>query len=498
MNAPLPRLDDRMLREAKRGVRLPSYDREQLTTGIVHLGLGNFARAHLADYTEDALEAGDRGWGIVGVSLQHPHQRDYLAPQNGLYTALQRDGSEVRSRIIACVKQVLVAPEDPHLVVRAMADKACRIVSLTITEKGYCFDAGSGRLNFDHPIIQADLRDAARPRSAFGLLAAALRARRAHNMSPFTVVCCDNLPDNGRLVARLLDEFVRHGDESLADWIGSHGAFPSTMVDRIVPATTDADLAAAVDATGLVDLAPVSHEPFRQWVIEDRFVGGLRPRWEQAGAQFTDDVGGFERLKLRMLNSAHSALAYLGCLAGYRTIHEAAADPGFRKFIFDLWREEIIPVVRAPGGVDPDQYADTVMRRFSNAAILHQTSQVGSDGSQKLPVRLFPTIRERLQRGEPIVRLAHVVAAWIRYLEGKDDRGGAIEVNDPLRDRLWTALASVGDTAEAKVAAITGSEQVFGDGLSNDNLFRNAVLMAYVFIAGRGVQAATSALTKIT
>jgi len=478
-------------------VRRPSYDRARLATGIVHLGLGNFARAHLADYVEDALEAGDRGWGVVGVSLQRPDQRDRLAPQDGLYTALQRDGSEVRPRIIGCVKQILVAPEDPAAVIRAMASEACRIVSLTVTEKGYCFDAGSGRLNFDHAVIQADLRDQERPRSLFGLLAAALRARRAENMPPFTVLCCDNLPDNGRLVARLLDEFARAGDQALADWIASRGAFPSTMVDRIVPATTDADLAAAIEATGLTDLAPVSHEPFRQWVIEDRFVGGNRPALEKAGAQFVDDVAAYERLKLRMLNCAHSALAYLGCLAGYATIRDAAADPVFRKFIFDLWREEIIPVVRAPDGVDPHQYADTVMHRFDNAAILHKTTQVGSDGSQKLPMRLLPTVRERLERGAPIARVAHVVAAWIRYLDGGDDCGGAIEINDPLRATLQAALASAGNTAESKVAAITGFAQVFGE-LSDNNLFRSAVLMAYVFIAGRGVQAATSALTKVT
>ena len=493
----LPRLDDRTLGQAKRGVRFPSYDRKGLSTGIVHLGLGNFARAHLADYVEDALESGESGWGIVGVSLQHPHQRDRLAPQDGLYAALERDGSQVRPRIIGCIKQVLVAPENPSDVIRAMASKACRIVSLTITEKGYCFDAPSGRLDVDHPLIQADLRDPARPRSVFGLLAAALGARRADNIPPFTVLCCDNLPDNGRLVASLLDAFVRQRDEGLADWIAGQGAFPSTMVDRIVPATTDADLATAADVTGLTDLAPVSHEPFRQWVIEDRFVGGARPSLQKTGAQFVDDVAAFERLKLRMLNSAHSALAYLGCLSGYRTIREAAADPLFRTFVFDLWREEIIPVVRPPAGVDPFQYADTVMRRFDNAAILHRTTQVASDGSQKLPVRLLPTIRERIERGQPIGRLAHVVAAWIRYLEGGDDCGGAIEINDPLKERLQAALALAGNTAGGKVAAILGFDQIFGAGLSDNNAFRSAVLMAYVFIAGRGIHAATSALTKV-
>jgi fructuronate reductase len=488
------RLNDRTVARAKAGVRLPSYERKALSTGIVHVGLGNFARAQLAEYVEDALEAGEAGWGIVGVSLQHPDQRDRLAPQDGLYTSLQRDGSAIRPRIIGCVKQVLVAPEDPSAVISAMADDACRIVTVSVTEKGYCFDVGSGRLNLGHAAIKADLRDANSPRSVFGFLAAALRARRERHIPPFTVVCYDNLPDNGRLVARLLDEFVRHQDEALADWIANNGAFPSTMVDRIVPATTDADLADARDATGLIDLAPVSHEPFRQLVIEDRFVGGVRPVLEKVSVQFADDVAGFERLKLRMLNCAHSALAYLGRLAGCSTIRESAADPAFRKFVFDLWREDIIPVVRPPDGVDPHRYAETVMRRFDNTAILHKTTQVGSDGSQKLPVRLLPTIRAQMARGHSILRPAHAIAAWIRYLEGFDDRGRAIEVNDPLKEKLQAALALAGETAEGKVAAILNFAQVFGPELSDNSLFRSSVLKAYVAIASHGAQEAIAAL----
>jgi fructuronate reductase len=328
----------------------------------------------------------------------------------------------------------------------------------------------------------------------FGFLAAALRARREAGIAPFTVLCCDNLAENGRLLARLLDVFVRRQDEALADWIADRVAFPSTMVDRIVPAVTETDLAVASRTTGLVDLAPVSHEPFRQWVIENRFVGNDRPAWEKVGAQIVGDVSAFERMKLRILNSAHSALAYLGCLAGDATIGEAAADPVFRQFILDLWRDEIIPVVGAPAGVDPSEYADAVLRRFDNPAILHRTAQVASDGSQKLPVRLLGTVRERMARGEPIARLAHVVAAWIRYLEGVDDHGEAIEVNDPLKERLQAALASAGGTAESRVDAVLGFEPIFGGGLSDSNFFRNAVLQAYVAIISRGIQRAAAAL----
>lgn len=494
MAPPLLRLNNHTLARVNGGVQLPSYDRKSLSSGMVHLGLGNFARAHLASYVEDVLEAGDSRSGVIGVSLQRPDQRDRLAPQDGLYTALQRDGTEVRPRIIGCLKQVLVAPEDPAAVVRVLADQTCRIVSLTVTEKGYCFDAGSGQLDFNHPVIRADLQTPHRPRSVFGFLAAALRARLDAGNPPFTILCCDNLADNGRLLSSLLEAFVRHQDAELADWIVKNVAFPSTMVDRIVPETSEADFGAVSRVTGLVDLAPVSHEPFRQWVIEDRLAGDIRGTFERAGAQIAADVSAFERLKLRILNGAHSALAYLGCVVGHSTIREAVADPIFRRFIGDLWEREIIPAVRPPPGINPSQYVEAVLRRFDNPAIEHKTSQVAADGSQKLPVRLLAVTRERLQCGGEIPRLAHVVAAWIRYLEGLDERGRRIEVRDPLNETLQIALTMAGNTADAKVAAVLDVNQIFGAELANIARFRNSVLYAYKSIVSRGILDATAAI----
>ena len=496
MNPPLRRLDGRSLALVRGGVRRPSYDRSGLAASIVHLGLGNFARAHLANYVEDALEAGDSRWGIIGVSLQRPDQRDRLAPQDGLYTALEKDGSEIRPRIMGCLMRLLVAPEDPSAVVSALASEACRIVSLTVTEKGYCF-TGSGQLDFDHAVIKADLRDPDRPRSVFGFLATALRARRKAGVAPFTVLCCDNLVENGKLLSSLLESFVRQQDVGLADWIADRVAFPSTMVDRIVPETTEADIAAVSRAIGVTDLAPVSHEPFRQWVIEDVFSEDIRASFEKGGAELVSDVSAYERMKLRMLNGAHSSLAYLGCLAGHATIREAAADPILRRFVSDLWHNEIIPDVRPPAGVDPSRYADSVLRRFDNPAILHKTSQVGSDGSLKLPVRLLGTIRERLQRGEPVPRLAHVIAAWIHYLRGVDDRGGSFDVRDPLKEVLQTALARAGETADARVAAVLSFDRIFDPGLSDVARFRHSVLEAYTSISSRGVLGATAALAAV-
>ncbi len=488
----LPRLSTATIGQVRAGVLLPSYCRASLAPGIVHLGLGAFVRAHLADYTEDALARVPGAWGITGVSLQRPDQRDRLAPQNGLYTALQRDGDGVRARIIGGVRRLLVAPENPARVVEAMADPGCRIVSLTVTEKGYCHDPATGRLNAEHPDIRHDLEHPAAPRSAVGMMVAALGRRRAAGLAPFTVLCCDNLPHNGALVAGLVADFAALQGGPLAAWIARNGAFPATMVDRIVPATTPADLDAAAAATGLWDAAAVTHEPFRQWIIEDRFVDGARPAWHEVGAQLVGDVTPFEHMKLRLLNGAHSALAYLGYLAGHETIVDAVGDAALRDFVRGLWCEEIIPVVPAPPGTDLAGYADALLARFSNPAIRHRTWQIAMDGSQKLPQRVLATIRERLARGLPIRRLALVVAAWVRYVGGVDEAGQAIDVRDPLAGVLRAALDAAGDDAAARVAAVIGIEAVFGQDLPRDAGFRAAVTNAYWALLAGGARAAVA------
>jgi fructuronate reductase len=490
----MPRLSAATLAQAAAGTRLPGYDRSRLRPRIVHLGLGAFVRAQFAEYTDDALALGGSDWGIVGVSLQRPDQRDRLAPQDGLYTALARDSAQVSARIIGCVIDVLVAPEDPEAVIAAMASAECRIVSLTVTEKGYCCDPATGALNVGHPDITADLANPDAPRSAVGFIVAALERRRAGGLQPFTVLCCDNLPHNGKLLAGLVDAFARHRDAALADWIAARSAFPSTMVDRIVPAATDADLADAARLTGLEDQGVVTHEIFRQWVIEDRFVGDSRPAWKAVGAQLVRDVAPYEHMKLRLLNGAHSALAYLGYLSGHETIMEAVADDTLRRFTLDLWREEIIPVVPAPPGVDLNAYAAELMRRFENRAIRHRTWQIAMDGSQKLPQRLLSTIRERLARNLPVTRLAHAVAAWIRYVGGVDEAGQAIDVRDPLAAQLRATLDAAGNDPAARVAAILGVDAVFGVDLRGNAVFVAAVAAAYAAIVSLGARAATAQL----
>ena len=470
-----------------------STDRAALRTGIVHLGLGAFVRAHIATYTEDVLAEEPGDWGIAGVSLKRPDQRDRLAPQDGLYTALQRDGAGVTARIVGCVRQTLVAPENPAAVVAAMAAGTCRIVSLTITEKGYCHDPATGRLDASHPDIVQDRTSPDAPRSAVGLIVAALRQRRAAGIAPFTVLCCDNLPHNGRLVAGLVRDFAALGDAPLAGWIEANVAFPSTMVDRIVPAATEQEVTDAAQATGLYDAAPVSHEPFRQWVIEDRFVGGLRPAWERAGAQLVSDVAPYEHMKLRLLNGVHSALAYLGYLAGYETIPDVVADGTFRAYAAALW-EEIIAVVPAPPGVDLRAYAADLLRRFENQAIRHRTWQIAMDGSQKLPQRLLGTVRERLADRLPIPALALAVASWVRYVGGVDESGRPIDVRDPLAAKLRATLDAAGSEPAQRIAAILGEASIFGEDLPRSAAFAAALTDAYACLLAEGARASAARL----
>jgi fructuronate reductase len=492
MSAEHPRLSTATLARARPGTQRPGYDRDRLDAGIVHLGLGAFVRAHQALYTEDLLATEPGPWGMIGVSLQRPDQRDRIMPQDGFYTTLQRDGSGAAARIVGCLRSVLVAPEDPGAVIGAMADPRIRIVSLTVTEKAYCADPASGRLQEHHPDIRHDLQHPDAPRTAVGFIVAALRRRRAEGRAPFTVLCCDNLPSNGRLVARLVGDFAALAEDGLAGWIASNVACPATMVDRIVPAAAPEDMADAARLTGLADAAPVVHEPFRQWVVEDSFVDGIRPAWEQVGVEFVDDVAPYEHMKLRLLNGAHSALAYLGYLAGRETIADTVADPVLRDFVLALWRDEIIPVVPPPPGTDLPRYARVLLDRFANPAVRHRTWQIAMDGSQKLPQRLLATVRERLSRDLPVGGLALAIAAWLRYVGGTDEHGRPIDVRDPLAPLLRQVLDQAGDGPAARVRAVLGVDAIFGSDLARDARFEGALVAAYGSLLRRGARGAAA------
>jgi fructuronate reductase len=353
-----------------------------------------------------------------------------------------------------------VAPEDPEAVLAAMADPAVKIVTLTVTEKGYCHDPASRALNFEHPDIRHD-REQALPRSAPGFLVRALGRRRRAGVAPFTVMTCDNLPENGRVVRGVVLALAGAIDPGLADWIETRGAFPSTMVDRIVPATKPEDIARLAAVRGVHDEAPVLHEPFRQWVIEDRFVGGTRPDFSAVGVQMVRDVTPFELMKLRMLNGTHSALAYLGYLAGHETIAETVADLPFARYVARLWSREIIPAVRPPPGESLTAYVEALIGRYRNPSVRHRCWQIAMDGSQKLPQRILGTLDENRAAGRAAPGLVLAVAGWMRYVGGTDEAGRPIEVKDPLAARL-RALSDGAPTPAAKVAALLGVREVFG------------------------------------
>lgn len=458
--------------------------------GIVHLGLGAFFRAHGALYVAEAMAASGGDWGIVGVSLVRPDQRDRLAPQGFAYTALELGPEGETAQVVDVIEGVLVAPENPEAVIAAMADPGVRIVSLTVTEKGYCHDPATGRLNRSHPDIVHDRANPATPRSAPGFLVAALARRRAAGVAPFTVLCCDNLPDNGLTVKGVVLELAALTDPGLADWIAAEGAFPCTMVNRIVPATRPEDIARVAELTGRLDESPVVHEPFRQWVVEDHFVGGARPDFGAVGVQLARDVRAFELMKLRMLNGTHSALAYLGYLAGDETIAETVADPAFAGFARRLWRDEIIPTLETPEGEDLGAYAEALLARYANPGIRHRTWQIAMDGSQKLPQRILGTLADNAAAGRPSPGLVLAVAAWMRYVGGMDESGDAIDVKDPLAARL-RALSDGAATPEDKVTALLSVAEVFPAGFS---ALQAELASAYAGLVAQGARASVEAL----
>ncbi|MBO6885096.1 MAG: mannitol dehydrogenase family protein [Marivita sp.] len=454
-------------------------------TGIVHLGLGAFFRAFGCVFIEDAMAASGGDWGIMGVSLRSPDTRDALRGQEWGYTSVTLAPEGEQTRWITVLNDVLVAREDPEAVLAAMAKPEVRIVTLTVTEKGYCHNPATGALNVDHPDIQHDLTHDV-PVSAIGFLVRALQRRRAAGMAPFTVLTCDNLPENGRLVRGLVLDFGRRLDPALADWIKAEGKFPCTMVDRITPATTEADIARVAELTGRPDAAPVMHEPFAQWVIEDDFVGDARPDFAAAGVEMVRDVTAHEHMKLRMLNGTHSALAYTGYLAGHETIADTVGDPVFAAYVRRLW-SEIIPAVQAPEGVSLTEYAEALFDRYANPGIRHRTWQIAMDGSQKLPQRILGSLAANLSAGRDCPALCLAVAAWMRYVGGMDEQGQEIDVRDPLAARLRDASESA-DTPEGKVAALLGMREVFPEELAEQ--LAQPVTAAAIHLWAKGARVA--------
>lgn len=486
------RLNDAVLPGLPSSVVRPAYDRSQVTTGVVHLGIGAFHRAHQAVVFEDALASGDLRWGVLGASLRSPGVRDQLNPQDGLYTLVVRDGADEHLRVIGAGRGVLVGPEDPAALVAAMADADVHIVTLTVTEKGYRLDPATGDLLLNDPEVAADLAGIAAPRTAPGFIVAALRARKAAGLKPFTVISCDNLPHNGRRIRAGVLAMASRIDPALAAWIEAEGAFPQTMIDRIVPATTPDDVARLTARLGVEDQGMVKAEPFTQWVIEDWFAGE-RPDFAAFGAQLTDAVEPWEDAKLRLLNGAHSAVAYLGALSGHEHVHEAVAVPVFAAYVEALW-DEAQTTLNPPPGLDVAAYRDELMARFSNSALMHRTRQIAMDGSQKLPQRLLAGAAERLTAGQGVEAMALGVAAWMRWQEGVTESGEAVVIDDPLAAHTAELIATSEDD-EAEVRALLTLSAVFPTALATDRRFVEAVTGAFLSLREHGaVEAARRVL----
>lgn len=474
----LERLNTESLPRLPADVEKPAYDRSRLTPGIVHLGLGAFHRAHQAVVTDLAMQAsGDLSWGILGVSLRSPATRDALTPQHGLYAVALRDVGpdgqpREQLRVAGSVLRVMVAEEDPNAVLERIAYPQTRIVSLTVTEKGYCREPATGYLRWDHPDIEHDLGNPQRPRSAIGMLVYGLALRRERGLPPVTLMSCDNFRGNGDILRNLVLAFALRVDVALTQWIDANCTFPNSMVDRIVPRTEDHDRERIARRLGMEDAWPVVGEPYLNWVIEDKFAAG-RPAWESpGGATFVRSAAPYERLKLRMADGPHSALAYLGVSMGKATVAEALEVPALRRFVEDMMRLEIAPTLKGIPGAGLEEYRLRFLARAANPALRLRAQQVAMDGSQKLPQRLLDTIRDRMRGGDDVGRLCLAVAAWLHYLRGEDELGGRYPIQDPMAAALarLTARAEVAaraaapsQAAQRRAMVLAGFKPVFGE-----------------------------------
>lgn len=470
--------------------------------GIVHLGLGAFHRAHQAVYLERLRHAtGERGWGVASANLRsNVDLVDALAAADHRYhVAESADAAHVTLREIGTIEATYFTGEndgqwgrDLLSLLDRMAKPAIRIVTLTVTEKGYFLNPVNGELRIDDPMIAHDISHPEAPRTAPGILCAALARRRAAGESGFTVLCCDNMPANGERTKTAVVTLARQTDSTLADWISANVSFPSSMVDRIVPAVTDADRARLVKL-GVNDPNAVVCEAFTQWVVEDDFVAG-RPEWERVGVEMVDDVTPFETMKLRMLNGAHSLLAYVGGIAGIETVAEAVGRDDISRLLRGYMREEAAPTLTMPKDVDLADYGERLLVRFGNDSLAHRLQQIAADGSQKLPQRWLDGVEAQLAAGGPVDRVALGVAAWIRYVGGTDLAGAPVAVNDPMAERFAARHAEHADNIDALVAAFLTDRDVFSSQVGEDPVFVAAVAKAYHTLTNQGLAAAIAAM----
>lgn len=467
---------------------LPQYDRSKLVSRIVHLGFGAFHRAHQAVYADILANEHGSDWGYCEVNLIGGEQQIAdLKQQDNLYSVAEMSADAWHCRVVGVVKDAIHAQVDGlEAVFTAMTQPEVAIVSLTVTEKGYCHTPATGTILLDHPLIAHDLANPQQPKSAPGVIVEALARRKAAGLPAFSVMSCDNMPENGHVTRNVITAYAQAINPELAGWIETHVTFPSTMVDRIVPAATAETLEQVAKATGVADPVAIACEPFRQWVIEDNFVAG-RPEWEKAGAELVKDVLPYEEMKLRMLNGSHSFLAYLGYLAGYQHISECMLDENYRRTAHALMLQEQAPTLKVQG-VDLAKYADSLIARYTNPALRHRTWQIAMDGSQKLPQRWLDSIRWHLANGSKFDLLALGVAGWMRYVGGVDEQGNPIEVSDPLLSAIQQAV-SASKEGETRVKALLGLKTIFGEDLPANEKFVAQVTESYLALRENGAKA---------
>jgi mannitol 2-dehydrogenase len=480
-------LNEQTLAQLNGLVALPRYDRRQVTTGIVHISVGNFHRSHQAMYIDTLMNGGEAmDWGICGIGLQPSNaaMRDVMAAQDGLYTLVLRhsDGTW-DARVIGSIVEYLFAADDPEAAIEKLAAPATRIVSLTITEGGYNLDAVTGEFNASDASVVADLRPGAVPQTVFGLVTEALARRRARGIPAFSILCCDNIQGNGHMSQRAFTAFARLRDPELASWMTRHVRFPNCMVDRITPQTTDADRAELSRRLGIEDQWPVLCEPFTQWVLEDNFSHG-RPPLEDVGVQIVSDVEPYELMKLRLLNASHQALCYPGYLVGYRLVHDVTSDPLFARFLLDYMTTEAIPTLRPVPGIDLYEYANQLIDRFSNPEVRDTVARLCANASDLIPKFILPVIRQQLAAGRPFTRAAAVVASWARYAEGTDENGEPHEMDDALAPRLQAAARRQDGHP---TAFLEDNRGVFGD-LADDSRFTQVYSSILTSLREHGVR----------
>ncbi|SEG44986.1 fructuronate reductase [Vibrio hangzhouensis] len=472
----------------------PGYDRSRLKSKIVHLGFGAFHRAHQALFTNELAQKTDSDWGYCEVNLFGGEELiEQLREQDHLYTVAEKGAEKNDVKVIGSVCESLHPTFDgEEAVIEKMAEPQVAIVSMTITEKGYCADPATGKLDKNNALVIADLANPNQPKSALGYIVQALKVRRERGLTPFTVMSCDNVQENGHVAKSAILEFAKLLDAELGAWIEANVTFPCTMVDRIVPAATEETLNEITDLLGVQDPCSIACEPFRQWVIEDNFVAG-RPDWNIAGAEFVADVVPYEEMKLRMLNGSHSFLAYLGYLGGYAHISDTMTDEGYRKAAFDMMMKAQAPSLNMPEGTDLEGYAKLLIDRFTNPSLKHKTWQIAMDGSQKIPQRMGGSLRFHLEQGSDFKWLAAGIAGWMRYVSAVDEQGNEIDVRDPMAEQL-KAVCDVHGQNVSVVPALLSIEAVFAPEIGQNPQVIDAVSSAYQSLIEKGARATVAAL----